>query len=96
MLVDETQIMQVLVNIISNAVDSILTTDRSGYICLVVEKENNTVKISVEDNGAGVAEEVKEKLGKDANLTFIKKVNTNFGRQTFLVEAVVYDNAEAK
>jgi len=35
-------------------------------------------------------------LGKDPALTIIKKINTNFGKQTFTVEAVVYDNIEAK
>ncbi len=40
--------------------------------------------------------EAKEQIGKDEALTVVKKINTNFGRQTFLVEAVIYDNAEAK
>ena len=34
--------------------------------------------------------------GKDAELTVIKKINTSFGKRIFTVEAVVYDNAEAK
>ena len=41
-------------------------------------------------------DEVKAEIGKDAELTVVKKINTNFGKQTFMVEAVVYDNAEAK
>ena len=40
--------------------------------------------------------EAKEQIGKDSELTVVKKINTNFGRRTFLVEAVIYDNKEAK
>jgi ribosomal protein S24E len=40
--------------------------------------------------------EAKQQIGKDETLTVIKKINTNFGRQTFIVEAVVYDNSEAR
>jgi ribosomal protein S24E len=40
--------------------------------------------------------EVISKLGKDEALTVVKKINTNFGRQTFLTEVVVYDNLEAR
>lgn len=42
------------------------------------------------------SDEVKKEIGRDMDLTIIKKINTNFGKQTFMVEAVVYDNAEAK
>jgi len=42
------------------------------------------------------AEEVKGLLGKDIDLTVVKKVNTNFGKQTFVAEVVVYDDAEHK
>ena len=59
-----------------------------------LEREEYTLKIT--NNVAPSSEEVKTELKKDANLTVVKKVNTNFGRQTFIVEAVVYDNAEAK
>ncbi len=40
--------------------------------------------------------DVISELGRDAALTIIKKINTNFGRQTFLTEVVVYDNLEAR
>lgn len=40
--------------------------------------------------------EVKKEIGEDENLIVIKKINTSFGRQTFIVEAVIYDNIEAK
>jgi ribosomal protein S24E len=41
-------------------------------------------------------DEVKIELGKNADLTVVKKVNTNFGRKIFLVDAVVYDNDLAR
>ena len=39
---------------------------------------------------------VKSEMGKDTNLIVVKKINTSFGKQTFLTEAVVYDNIKAK
>jgi len=59
-----------------------------------LEREELTLKI--ENNVTPNFNEVKEELGKDMNLTVIKKINTNFGKQTFTVEAVVYDSNEAK
>ena len=59
-----------------------------------MEREEFTLEITNEV--APSFEEVKVELKKDADLTVVKKVKTNFGRQTFIVEAVVYDNAEAK
>lgn len=40
--------------------------------------------------------DVKAELGKDETLTVVKKINTNFGRSSFLVEAVVYETANDK
>lgn len=41
-------------------------------------------------------EEVKKELGKDAELTVVKKVEGNFGTKTFHADVVVYENAESK
>ena len=59
-----------------------------------LEREEFTLEIKNEV--APSFEEVKTELKKDPELTIVKKINTNFGRQTFKVEAVVYDNKEAK
>jgi ribosomal protein S24E len=59
-----------------------------------LEREEYTLEITNEVTPT--FDEVKTEIGKDAELTVVKKVNTNFGRQTFLAEAVVYDNVEAK
>jgi len=67
----------------------ILTQTKNPFM----EREEFTLEITNEV--APNFDEVKTELKKDADLTVVKKVNTNFGRQTFVVEAVVYDNKEA-
>ena len=41
-------------------------------------------------------DEVKTAIGKDNELTVVKKINVNFGRQTFSANVYVYNNAESK
>jgi len=57
--------------------------------------EREEFRLEIKNEVAPSFEEVKTELKKDADLTVVKKVHTNFGRQTFIVEAVVYDNKEA-
>jgi ribosomal protein S24E len=40
--------------------------------------------------------EVKKAIGKDDELTVVKKISTNFGKQAFSAKVYVYDNAESK
>jgi ribosomal protein S24E len=68
---------------------------------IITEKKNpfmerNELVLEIKNNVAPSFDDVKSEIGKDADLTVVKKVNTNFGKQVFVVEAVVYDNAEAK
>ncbi len=58
--------------------------------------EREDLIFEIESKATPSFDEVKTELGRDTNLTVIKKINTNFGRQKFLIEAVVYDNIEAK
>ena len=58
--------------------------------------EREEIILEIKNKVTPTLEEIKTEIGKDKDLTVIKKVNTNFGRQTFSVEAVIYDNAEAK
>jgi ribosomal protein S24E len=58
--------------------------------------EREEITIEIKNPTTPTYDEVKEAIGKDAGLTIVKKINTNFGRQTFVAEAVVYNNAEAK
>jgi len=68
----------------------------------IIKQEKNPflqreeIVIELTSNMPPTIEDVKLKIGKNPELTVIKKINTNFGRKTFLAEAVVYDNAEAK
>lgn len=68
---------------------------------VIREEQNSFLKrkellIEVESDSVPSISELIEKLGYDKDLTVIKKINTNFGRQKFPVELVIYDSAEAK
>jgi ribosomal protein S24E len=41
-------------------------------------------------------EDVKNAIGKDENLTIVKRINSNFGKHVFTADVLVYDNLEAK
>ena len=58
--------------------------------------ERTEIKLEIKAESVPSAEEVKVEIGKDVELTVIRKINTNFGRQTFVAEALIYDNAQAK
>jgi len=57
---DKDKIKQVFINILQNAVEAI---SEEGKITIATkELENNKIFISIEDNGCGMSEEVKEKI----------------------------------
>ncbi len=56
------QIIRVLVNLISNAVQELERSDSMGFIRLSLTKEDNFYVVSIDDNGNGVKEEDQEKL----------------------------------
>ena len=58
--------------------------------------EREEITLEIKNPNTPNADEVKTAIGKNPTLTVIKKINTNFGNQTFIAEAVVYDNLEAK
>ncbi len=57
--------------------------------------EREEIVLEIKNDVTPTYEEVKTELGKDAELTVIKRINTNFGRRIFSVDLVVYDNIEA-
>ena len=57
--------------------------------------EREEIVLEIKNSVTPTYDEVKTEIGKPAELIVIKRINTNFGRQTFAVEAVVYDNIEA-
>ncbi|MEA3248090.1 MAG: hypothetical protein U9Q73_00110 [Nanoarchaeota archaeon] len=58
--------------------------------------EREEIVIEVVSELAPNSDEVKEIVGKDAELTVVKNIQGNFGRNVFVAEVVVYDNVEAK
>ena len=59
-----------------------------------LEREEFLIEIISES--APTKESVIADLGKDAELTIVRKIHTNFGKQSFLADVVVYASAEAK
>ena len=68
----------------------------------VIKKEKNPflkreeIILEITSDSAPSSSDVMTELKSDEKLTVVKKINTNFGRQTFLAEAVVYDSPESK
>ena len=58
--------------------------------------EREELILEIKSDSTPTSDEVKNEIGKNAELIVIKKINTNFGKQTFITEAFVYDNIEAK
>ena len=59
-----------------------------------LERTELTVKITEEV--APTKEELIQSIGKDSELTIVRRINSNFGSGEFSVDLVVYDNLEAK
>ncbi len=66
-----------LSNIINNAVDAL--DRKKGKISLILEADNESVKITIEDNGAGIPPELIEKLLKNEPFTQGKKEGHGMG-----------------
>jgi len=58
--------------------------------------EREEFLIEIVSNVAPTKESVVAELGKDSELTVVRKIHTNFGRQSSLADVVVYDSIEAK
>jgi C4-dicarboxylate-specific signal transduction histidine kinase len=60
---DPTAIEQALNNLVSNAIDSASTSDkRGGHVLVRLERKRDHVVLNVEDDGAGVAPDIADKL----------------------------------
>jgi two-component system sensor kinase FixL len=60
-IVDKIQIQQVLLNLLRNAIDAVADQDDRN-IALTAEVQGGTVRISVADNGPGIAEQIRTRL----------------------------------
>ncbi len=52
--------------------------------------------LEIKSNANPGEEAIKDFLGKDKDLTIVQKITSNFGKNTFMAEAVVYDSKESK
>ena len=61
---------------------------------LLLDREE--IRIEITSKSTPTKEQAKEAIGKDPKLTIIKRINNNFGKQQFVVDAVVYNSTEDK
>ena len=61
-LADKVQVQQVVLNLIRNAVDAMLETDKRNLTVTVVPSDNEMALVSVADTGPGVSEDVVDQL----------------------------------
>ncbi|MAH51138.1 hypothetical protein CMI37_35300 [Candidatus Pacearchaeota archaeon] len=54
------------------------------------------ITLEIKSEAVPSVEEVKKQINKEENLVVVKKVNSNFGTQTFTAEVFVYDSPEAR
>ena len=59
---DKHKVLQILVNLLSNAKDAVLEKMDERHIRLTVKEEQGRVVIEVADNGVGISEETKSKM----------------------------------
>lgn len=78
---DYQKLQQILINLLGNAIKF---TDNDGKIILDIHKSNNTLTISVEDNGIGIAQENIEKIFEK-----FEKVDSNNANSTGLGLSIV-------
>jgi two-component system, sensor histidine kinase PhcS len=58
----ETHIVQLLINLLSNAARAISRTDKKGLITITAKTENNRVIVAVTDDGCGMSQEVLKRV----------------------------------
>lgn len=61
---------------------------------LFLKRVEYTVEVKSKSNPC--EEDIKKFLGKDVELTIVRTISSNFGKNSFLADVVVYDSAEAK
>ena len=68
----------------------------------IIKQEKNPflsreeIILEINSETAPKIEDVKNAIGKDENLTIVKRINSNFGKHVFTAEVLVYENQEAK
>ena len=59
---DRDQVVQVLTNLVQNALDAVADLGEAGVVRVVVGTEGSAVSVTVHDNGPGVAPEIAARL----------------------------------
>jgi len=82
---DRTQLIRVITNLVKNAIQAI-PEDREGKIVVNVYSEKDTIKISIADNGIGIAEENQEKIFEPKFTTKTSGMGLGLGMVKNIVE----------
>lgn len=61
-LVDRNQVVQILTNLVQNALDAVTGVEGASVIVKVEPKDAERVRVSVRDNGPGIAKDLRERL----------------------------------
>ncbi|MCC7037750.1 MAG: GHKL domain-containing protein, partial [Alphaproteobacteria bacterium] len=102
---DRSQLTQVMTNLLQNAIDSIherqVETPGDGRIKIVIEQLGSNISISVEDNGTGLPEKVKNQLlepyvttkkkGSGLGLAIVKKIMEDHEGSVVLEDSHIQD-----
>jgi signal transduction histidine kinase len=69
---DRTRLKQAILNLLTNAIKY---TDDSGEVIIICEKEHQKIKVSIKDNGIGIASEDQEKVFEPFYRVFDREKN---------------------
>jgi len=83
---DASKLLRVLQNLVSNAIDAILTTELSGRIDVSASREDDHILLCIADNGPGIPEGIRAQLFEPF-VTHGKSGGTGLG--TAIVKSVV-------
>lgn len=62
MFVDRIQVQQVLVNLIRNAIDAMITSDKRFLSVRTADEGDNMVRVTIEDTGSGISDDIAPRL----------------------------------
>ncbi|MCK5555300.1 MAG: GHKL domain-containing protein, partial [Alphaproteobacteria bacterium] len=105
---DRSQLAQIITNLLQNAIDSIQEGRQQnpfdGNVKLVLEQKGDNISISVEDNGVGLPEKVRDQLlepyvttkkkGSGLGLAIVKKIMEDHNGSVVLEDSIC-QNAES-
>jgi two-component system nitrogen regulation sensor histidine kinase NtrY len=106
--VDRLQLTQVMTNLLQNAIDSIHDRQQAapgdGRVKVVLEEKDGNIMMSVEDNGTGLPEKVRDQIlepyvttkkkGSGLGLAIVKKIMEDHGGSVVLEDSVAEEAAQ--